>query len=557
MCVTIKGNELTRVSVVDADGTCVLDELVKPANRIINYCTRYSGITAAMLRPVTTTLRNVQHKLKALLPRDAVLVGHSLNSDLVALKLIHRHVIDTSLLYRREFGQRFKLKVLAQVVLKKHIQTKKMLGHDSIEDAAAALEVAQYFINTGPRQVVERHLEQLWGEEITDTPTRQPQSLRFADVLQTRQQSVAYFGKRCEVALELSNQQWHNSDKEVLASFRKTTHNPFLSVLRFSSFSDHIQQCDAPQEQLHHRMCADLGQMCVVFAGPFPEGFSETEVKRLFLSCGPVRKIKMLKRTVRLHAQVEFQLLEGAVLALKTLDGLILHGQVLKVQRPVNSSVLDLDLTLDALMDDALSSRSIYAVRSKHRVAVGGNASAKVNGHTPGVGVPGALSKKTTNGLPPSGGNVTTVRLSKEEAIRETFGQLGAVERISLLAKPSTHAWIKFKSCDDKPTALAEDHRIGHYNICPCLTPPHLRSWTASAETTAAAEEHDSENNINHQGQEMELMMRKLDRYLGKLFRSVPDCTLLVVLFPGYNGCQEQLPGLCFLEVKSGSGEEQ
>lgn len=38
---------------------------------------------------------------------------------------------------------------------------------------------------------------------------------RFADVLQTRQQSVAYFGKRCEVALELSNQQWHNSDKEV------------------------------------------------------------------------------------------------------------------------------------------------------------------------------------------------------------------------------------------------------------------------------------------------------------------------------------------------------
>lgn len=109
-------------------------------------------------------------------------------------------------------------------------------------------------------------------------------------------------------------------------------------------------------------MCADLGQMCVVFAGPFPEGFSETEVKRLFLSCGPVRKIKMLKRTVRvslrlndsdwlinrhlnspsilwtitvcgpqLHAQVEFQLLEGAVLALKTLDGLILHGQVLKV----------------------------------------------------------------------------------------------------------------------------------------------------------------------------------------------------------------------------------
>lgn len=33
-------------------------------------------------------------------------------------QLVHRHVIDTSLLYRREFGQRFKLKVLAETVLK-------------------------------------------------------------------------------------------------------------------------------------------------------------------------------------------------------------------------------------------------------------------------------------------------------------------------------------------------------------------------------------------------------------------------------------------------------
>lgn len=37
---------------------------------------------------------------------------------LSSLQLIHQHVIDTSLLYRREFGQRFKLKVLAEAVLK-------------------------------------------------------------------------------------------------------------------------------------------------------------------------------------------------------------------------------------------------------------------------------------------------------------------------------------------------------------------------------------------------------------------------------------------------------
>lgn len=35
-----------------------------------------------------------------------------------SVQLIHPHVIDTSLLYQRDFGQKFKLKVLAETVLK-------------------------------------------------------------------------------------------------------------------------------------------------------------------------------------------------------------------------------------------------------------------------------------------------------------------------------------------------------------------------------------------------------------------------------------------------------
>uniref|UniRef100_A0A8C7JT23 Exonuclease domain-containing protein n=1 Tax=Oncorhynchus kisutch TaxID=8019 RepID=A0A8C7JT23_ONCKI len=157
MCLTEWGNELTRISLVDSRGSCVLDELVKPPNRILHYLTQFSGITRAMLQPITTTLREVQSKLKKVLPRDAVLVGHSLENDLRALNLIHPHVIDTSLLYRREFGRRFKLKVLAETVLKKQIQTEERKGHDPTEDAQAALELAQYFIHTGPRQVRHTH----------------------------------------------------------------------------------------------------------------------------------------------------------------------------------------------------------------------------------------------------------------------------------------------------------------------------------------------------------------------------------------------------------------
>lgn len=47
------------------------------------------------------------------------------------------------------------------------------------------------------------------------------------------------------------------------------------------------------------QVCENLWEMCVVLAGPFPAGFSETEVKRLFRCCGPVRRVKMLNTAVR------------------------------------------------------------------------------------------------------------------------------------------------------------------------------------------------------------------------------------------------------------------
>ena len=40
-----------------------------------------------MLNPVTTKLKDVQRHLKALLPPNVMLVGHSLDLDLKALKV--------------------------------------------------------------------------------------------------------------------------------------------------------------------------------------------------------------------------------------------------------------------------------------------------------------------------------------------------------------------------------------------------------------------------------------------------------------------------------------
>ena len=69
----------------------VYHSLVKPKNRILNYLTKYSGITAEKLEGVTTDLQEVQESLSKILPADAILVGHSLDSDLHALKVISYH----------------------------------------------------------------------------------------------------------------------------------------------------------------------------------------------------------------------------------------------------------------------------------------------------------------------------------------------------------------------------------------------------------------------------------------------------------------------------------
>ncbi|XP_060656765.1 uncharacterized protein LOC132791737 isoform X1 [Drosophila nasuta] len=145
MCRTVTGaNELTRISIVDEKYETVYETLVRPVNRITDYLTQYSGITAEIMQSVTKKLTEVQREVSALLPPDAILVGQSLNSDLNAMRMMHPYVIDTSVCFNISGvrKRKSKLKHLAKTFLHESIQENED-GHDSIEDSRATLKLVK------------------------------------------------------------------------------------------------------------------------------------------------------------------------------------------------------------------------------------------------------------------------------------------------------------------------------------------------------------------------------------------------------------------------------
>ena len=128
------------MSLVDSDGSILVDTYVKP-NKIRDLNTHFSGTTdERTLLATAVTLSSVQKLLMKHIHSDTIIVGHSLECALRALRMIHLKIVDTAVVFK---NGRFKvsLKKLSQDHLRVAIQTEqdRISDHSSVKSASAAM----------------------------------------------------------------------------------------------------------------------------------------------------------------------------------------------------------------------------------------------------------------------------------------------------------------------------------------------------------------------------------------------------------------------------------
>jgi DNA polymerase III epsilon subunit-like protein len=149
-------SELILVCMVDFfSGESLVNTLVQPTVRVVNWRTRYSGVTRKQMDAAAAqgnTLNGWRAARAALwehIDADTILVGQSLQHDLDVLRMIHSRVVDAGILARNAVGpistRQWGLKTLCQEFLDIEIQNSKK-GHDCMEDTLAAREVVLWCI---------------------------------------------------------------------------------------------------------------------------------------------------------------------------------------------------------------------------------------------------------------------------------------------------------------------------------------------------------------------------------------------------------------------------
>ena len=180
---TARGFELIRLTVLSwPTYELLIDVLVRPIGTMVDLNTRFSGIDPEKWRNASdygamdttqspTKLQKVQspQAARALLfefvSTDTILIGHALSNDLDVLRICHKRVVDSAMLFDSPDGCFRSLRHLARDELGRAIQQGGAKGHDSIEDSEAAGELVRCRVRT-KEQFLKAHGWQWEGDEL-------------------------------------------------------------------------------------------------------------------------------------------------------------------------------------------------------------------------------------------------------------------------------------------------------------------------------------------------------------------------------------------------------
>jgi RNA exonuclease 1 len=164
MGITMRGeNELIQVAAIDFfTGEVLLDSLVLPDMPMRHLATRHSGVTWRMLRKAEsngTCLRgrdDARNRLMKFVGPKTIIVAHDGKADMLALRWIHKWVVDTyetesRMGVVRPVEEKKNLMRLAQVHLQRDIQQGR--GHDCLKDCLACRDLGVFYVKTLPDEV--------------------------------------------------------------------------------------------------------------------------------------------------------------------------------------------------------------------------------------------------------------------------------------------------------------------------------------------------------------------------------------------------------------------
>lgn len=229
--------------------------------------------------------------------------------------------------------------------------------------------MARYFLKYGPKKIAELNLETVASHQELQAAGQEPRNTAevvqqlnagVLECLDSLGQKLLFLTREAD-ASELSSSKTCQtikclSNKEVLEQARVEIPLFPFSIVQFSfePFSPNLT------EEMNKRMLIKWTEMSTVYAGPFSKNCNLRALKKLFKSFGPVRSMTLVLETHQPHLCIQYEVLEAAQLAIESLDGILVEGACIKVQRPVTELTLDCDTLVNELEHDSENRGTIY-----------------------------------------------------------------------------------------------------------------------------------------------------------------------------------------------------